>query len=78
MATLATGLLASFGRTGLSLVGFLQVVPLRHFWFPHFHTFSQRDSLVATQNILLAQLSLRTAAAAHIVSAILSCRKIFS
>src|SRR6266446_5913184 len=39
MATLATGLLASFGRTGLAPVGFLQVVSPISLRFLHFHAF---------------------------------------
>src|SRR6266699_2261921 len=43
MATLATGLLASFDRTGLAPVGFLQVVSPTSFLVPPLPRFSQRD-----------------------------------
>src|SRR6266404_3881332 len=47
MATLATGLLASFDRTGLSPVGFLQVVSPTSFLVPPLPRFSQLDRSVS-------------------------------
>src|SRR6266480_1436236 len=52
MATLATGLLASFDRTGLSPVGFLQVVSPTSFLVPPPPRFSQRDRSLSERNLL--------------------------
>src|SRR6266436_5616125 len=53
MATLATGLLASFDRTGLSPVGFLQVVSPTSFLVPPLPRFSQRDRSVSENSSLI-------------------------
>src|SRR5712691_2990782 len=55
MATLATGLLASFGRTGFAPVGFLQVVSPTSFLVPPLPRFSQRDRSLSEIWVLNAQ-----------------------
>src|SRR5262245_482888 len=54
MATLATGLLARFGRAGFAPAGFLQEVSPSHFRFLPFHAFPSAITMPTLSSLFLS------------------------